>query len=100
MLIGAQFNQNLFARELVNLAGEVIPGTQVPETSFADLQHKLAELKPQFVRVFFSPHQDQALPSTHESFVKSVELAAVGSGRRSTSRSSQCPPTFTTPKRV
>lgn len=75
MLIGAQFNQNLFAPQLVNARGEKIPGTQVPEESLGDLQQRLTVLKPQFVRVFFSPHQDKGPPSTRESFIKTVQLA-------------------------
>ena len=75
MLIGAQFNQNLFASELVDQQGRVISGTQVPETSLIDLERKLIALKPQLVRVFFSPHQDTSSPSTRDSFVKTVTLA-------------------------
>ena len=79
MLVGAQFNQNLFARELVNARGRTIPGTEVPEESLGDLEQRLTALTPQFVRVFFSPHQDKGPPSTRESFVKTVQLAqAVG----------------------
>lgn len=75
MLIGAQFNQNLFAQELVNARGQKIPGTRVPEESLADLEQRLKVLKPQFVRVFFSPHQDAGRPSTRDSFIRTVQLA-------------------------
>lgn len=75
MLVGAQFNQNLFARELVTARGRTIPGTRVPEESLDDLEQRLAGLKPQLVRIFFSPQQDKGPPSTHDSFVKTVQLA-------------------------
>ena len=82
MLVGVQFNQNLFAEELVNASGKTIPGTRVPEQSLPDLRQRLTVLKPQFVRMFFSPHQDAGSPSTpgtRESFIKTAELAqAVG----------------------
>src|SRR5262245_63776798 len=78
MLIGAQFNQNLFAQELVNAAGKTIPGTQVPEASLGDVEQKLNVLRPQFVRIFFSPHQDKGSPTTpgtRDSFIRTVQLA-------------------------
>jgi hypothetical protein len=82
MLVGVQFNQNLFAEELVSASGKTIPGTRVPERSLSDLEQRLTVLKPQFVRMFFSPHQDAGSPSTpgtRESFIKTAELAqAVG----------------------
>jgi hypothetical protein len=75
MLIGVQFNQNLFAAELVTASGKKIPGTRVPQESLGDLERRLTALKPQFVRVFFSPQQDKGSPSTRDSFVKTVQLA-------------------------
>jgi hypothetical protein len=75
MLTGAQFNQNLFAQEPVNARGQKIPGTRVPVESLADLEHRLKVIKPQFVRVFFSPYQDKDRPSTRDSFMRTVQLA-------------------------
>jgi hypothetical protein len=82
MHVGVQFNQNLFAKELVSASGKSIPGTRVPETSLPDLTQKLTHLKPQLVRIFFSPQQDKgskSTPGTRDSFIKTAELAqAVG----------------------
>src|SRR5213596_1231226 len=78
MLVGAQYNQNLFAQELVNARGKRIPFTPVPRKSLGDLDRRLARLKPQFVRIFFSPQQDKGSPSTpgtRDSFIKTVQLA-------------------------
>src|SRR4051794_41178739 len=78
MQIGVQFNQNLFAQELVSASGKTIPGTHVPETSLPDLKQKLTDLKPHFVRIFFSPQQDkgsQSTRGTRESFISTAELA-------------------------
>ena len=75
MLVGAQFNQNLYASGLRTLSGRTKPIPKLSDESLADLGQKLKALEPQFVRVFFSPFQDKGPPSTRDSFVRTVQLA-------------------------
>jgi hypothetical protein len=75
MLVGAQFNQNLYASGLRILGGKTKTVPKLSDESLADLEQKLKALKPQFVRVFFSPFQDTGPPSTRDSFVRTVQLA-------------------------
>jgi hypothetical protein len=75
MLVGAQFNQNLYASGVRTLGGGTKSIPKLSDESLADLEQKLKALKPQFVRVFFSPFQDKGPPSTRDSFVRTVQLA-------------------------
>ncbi len=75
MLIGTQFNQNLYTTQIVDVHGQVFPGTNVPASSLPDLQRKLVSLRPQFVRLFFDAQQAGAKPGTQDSFVQTAQLA-------------------------
>ena len=75
MLVGAQFNQNLYASGLRTLGGRTKAIPTLSGESLADLEQKLKDLEPQLVRVFFSPFQDKGPPSTRDSFVRTVQLA-------------------------
>ena len=75
MLVGAQFNQNLYASEVRKLRGGKMAIPKLSDQSLADLGQKLKALEPQFVRVFFSPFQDKGPPSTRDSFLRTVQLA-------------------------
>ena len=70
MLIGVQFNQNVYASITTGIPPEpsVAPG-------FEDLERKVVLLAPQLVRLFFNDQQDAGANSTRDSFVDSVKLA-------------------------
>jgi hypothetical protein len=61
---GAQFNQQVYA---------AISG--VPLARFADLERKVLQLEPQFVRIFYNDRQAASARDQLESFVLTAELA-------------------------
>jgi hypothetical protein len=63
---GAQFNQNVYAA--------ISRGAGVTEENVKDMEAKVVALRPQFVRVFFSPNAFGD-PDQMESFMRSVLLA-------------------------
>jgi len=73
MLIGVQFNQNVYAAITTDAPNEQIAD---PDESFSDMEQKVLVLAPQFVRVFFNATQARQGPdSTRDSFVRAVKLA-------------------------
>jgi hypothetical protein len=79
MGFGAQFNQNVFVPIAKTEPGRI---SGAPEGSFADLEEKVVDLAPQFVRVFFEPGQSPPPgpsglvgSSTLDSLIRTVNLA-------------------------
>jgi hypothetical protein len=61
---GAQFNQHVYA---------AISG--IPLGRFAELERKVIQLEPQFVRIFYNDRQETASRDQLESFILAAELA-------------------------